>query len=100
MTSTLVLPLAEPDRTGRDRLELLTALINGPSFDPMFREEVIRIPPDHRVYPWHCAVADCERPRWAKSDLCAIHKQRWKNAEATGIGRACVCPVRATVDVE
>lgn len=41
MNATIPLPLAEPDRTGRDRLELLTALINGPSFDPTFRGDVI-----------------------------------------------------------
>jgi hypothetical protein len=39
-------------REPRDRLELLTALINGPGFDPVFRDDVIRIPPGHRIYPW------------------------------------------------
>ena len=33
-----------PDRAGRDRLEILTALISGPSFDPLFRPDVIKIP--------------------------------------------------------
>ena len=33
-----------PDRVGRDRLEILTALIAGPSFDPIFRPDVIEIP--------------------------------------------------------
>jgi len=32
------------DRVARDRLELLTALISAPSFDPVYRPEVIRIP--------------------------------------------------------
>jgi hypothetical protein len=35
---------ARPDRVGRDRLEILTALINAPSFDPIFRPDVIVIP--------------------------------------------------------
>ena len=29
---------------GRDRLEILTTLIAGPSFDPIFRPDVIEIP--------------------------------------------------------
>ena len=36
--------IARPDREARDRLEILTALIDGPSFDPMFRPDVIEIP--------------------------------------------------------
>ena len=35
-----------PDREGRDRLEILTALIDGPSFDAMFRPDVIDVPPE------------------------------------------------------
>lgn len=54
----------------------------------MFRGDVIRIPSDHPVYPWQCAVADCERPRWAKHDLCAIHKEQWTMAKAAGTGLA------------
>lgn len=88
MTATVPLSLAEPNRTGNDRLELLTALISSPSCEPLFRQEVIRIPPDHPVYPWQCVVADCERPRWAKNDLCAEHKAQWNKAKATGIRRS------------
>ena len=44
-------------RAGRDRLELLTALIDGPAFDPLFRGEVIRIPARHPVFRWACLVA-------------------------------------------
>lgn len=89
MTVSAALPLIHPrpDRTGRDRLELLTALINSPSFDPAFREDIIRIPPQHPAYPWHCVVPDCERPRWQKTDLCANHTAQWRQAHADGIGR-------------
>jgi integrase len=81
--------LPDPDRREtRDRLELLTALINGPGFDPVFRDDVIRIPARHPVYPWHCAVVDCERPRWAKQDLCAIHAEQWKQARAGGMRKS------------
>ena len=31
----------QPDRVQRDRLEILTTLIAGPSFDPIFRPDVI-----------------------------------------------------------
>lgn len=85
--SVLSLAPRMPDphrRESQDRLEVLTALINGPGFDPVFRNEVIRIPDRHPVYPWHCAVVDCERPRWAKKDLCAIHTEQWKHAKAGG----------------
>ncbi|MET8700912.1 site-specific integrase [Kitasatospora sp. NPDC004723] len=71
-------------REARDRLEVLTALIEGPGFEPVFREEVIRVPNRHPVYPWHCSVVDCERPRWAKNDLCAIHAEQWKRAKNDG----------------
>ena len=38
--------LPQPDaREGRDRLEILTALISAPSFDPLFRGDIIKIPP-------------------------------------------------------
>ena len=45
-----------PDRVGRDRLEILTALIAGPSFDPIFRPDVIEIPRQHPIYRWECVV--------------------------------------------
>lgn len=90
MTVTLALPLADPPsgRVSRDRLEVLTALIKGPAFDPVFREEVIRIPAIHPAYPWHCVVADCERPRWAKNDLCSIHADQWRDARVSGMTKS------------
>ncbi|SOD62124.1 Site-specific recombinase XerD [Streptomyces zhaozhouensis] len=81
--------LPGPDRReARDRLELLTALLNGPSVDPVFREDVIRIPDRHPLYPWHCAVVDCERPRWQKKDLCAIHAEQWRQAQGAGMRKS------------
>ncbi|MFE9783262.1 hypothetical protein ACFYPA_34585 [Streptomyces sp. NPDC005775] len=46
-----------PDRVGRDRLEILTTLIGGPSFDPVYRPDVIKIPRGHAIYRWECTVA-------------------------------------------
>ncbi|MEU3627876.1 hypothetical protein [Amycolatopsis coloradensis] len=104
MNATIPLPMAESDRAGRDRLELLTTLINGPSFDPLFCRDVIRIPSDHPVYPWQCVVADCERSRWATGDLCAIHRAQWNKAKAAGTRRAAfvrsALPLTRTVSLE
>jgi hypothetical protein len=45
--------MAGPDgRESRDRLEILTALINGPGFDPLLRAEVIAVPTEHPVFGW------------------------------------------------
>ena len=54
-------------QAGQDRLELLTALIGGPAFDPLFRCEVIRIPPRHPVFRWACLVDGCNGPARAAS---------------------------------
>jgi integrase len=75
-------------RESRDRLELLTALIDGPGFDPMFRGDVIAIPAEHAVFPWHCVVVGCRRPRWAKQDLCVVHTARWRTSRATGVSKS------------
>jgi hypothetical protein len=79
---------ARPDRVGRDRLEILTALINCPSFDPIFRPDVIVIPRDHPVYRWTCVVDCCQRSRSGSSDLCAEHLRQLADARARGVGRA------------
>jgi hypothetical protein len=71
-----------PGQVGRDRLEILTALIAGPSFDPVYRPDIITIPGGHPIYRWACVVADCERPRTGGSDLCSIH-------QGSGPVRAC-----------
>lgn len=90
MTTTVALPLPQirPDRLSRDRLELLTALINAPSFTPAFRADIIRIPPGDPAYPWHCVVPDCERPRTQNHDLCMVHVRQWRAAQPSGVSRA------------
>jgi hypothetical protein len=88
--ATWLLPLvADRERQGRDRLEILTALLGGPTVDPIFRAEVIRIPRDHPVYRWHCLVKDCERVRHGEeTGLCSAHLQQWTRAHAAGAGMA------------
>src|SRR6266571_1592033 len=75
-------------RAGRDRLELLTALIGGPAFDPLLRTEVICIPADHPVFRWTCLVAGCERPRKGSIEMCHVHHEQWAQAQARGEGKA------------
>ncbi len=75
-------------RESRDRLELLTVLIDGPGFDPVLRGDVIAIPGDHAVFPWHCVVLGCRRPRWAKQDLCVIHAAGWRTSRAVGMSKS------------
>jgi integrase len=72
---------------GLDRLGSLTALIGGPSFDRLYRSEVIQIPPSHPVYGWECVVAGCERPR-GYGDVCGQHRREWAQARAAGVGKA------------
>ena len=70
-------------RVHQDRLELLSALIASPTFDTLFRDEVIRIPPDHYVLAWACNVPNCERPRSDSTDkLCSNHHRDWLVAAA------------------
>ena len=80
---TALLP-ARDDRPGRDRLEILAALISAPSFDPLFRAEIIAIPPGHPVYRWNCLVAGCERPKMGHGDLCSAHLELWREARRNG----------------
>ena len=87
-TNLLVVPASQPDRQSRDRLEILTALIDAPSFDPLFRAEVIDIPPGHSVDRLECVVTDCERPRSGGSELCGEHLQQWAGDRARGVGKA------------
>ena len=75
-------------RVGRDRLELLTALINAPGFDPLYRSELIAFPPQHPVYAWQCTVQGCERIRQMGQTLCGTHYLLWEQAEAAGASRA------------
>jgi integrase len=105
--------LVRDGREGRDRLEIMTALVNAPSFDPMFRSDIIGVPPNHPVYRWECLVTDCGRPRAGRGDLCGAHETMWRqrrgeqsragflrSAEPVGLGeevheRPCrICPGR------
>ena len=87
--SLLQLYADRPDRAGEDRLEILTALTGGPSFDPVYGPDVIKIPRGHAIYRWECVVGRCERTRSGGTDLCAAHLQEWTRArEAGGAGKA------------
>jgi hypothetical protein len=77
-----------PDRVGRDRLEILTTLIGGPSFDPVYRPDIIEIPRGHAIYRWECVVGSCERTRTGGSDLCSEHQRQWVCDSGHGVGRA------------
>ena len=86
MTISLPLALGKDVRENRDRLELLTALINGPAFDPALRPDVIEIPADHPAFPWGCLVPGCTRPRVSIRDLCEGHVKLW-NSRPAGVDR-------------
>jgi integrase len=83
------------NRITRDRLELLTTLINGPSVDPLFRTDVIQIPPQHLVYGWECVVGGCERPRAHRIELCFTHGRQWYDVRNSGTGITRAAFVRA-----
>ena len=78
---------AESRRDGRDRLELLTALIAAPGFDPLYRPDLIEFPPRHPVYGWGCEVTGCECTARG-TGLCAAHDRQWREARKAGTGRA------------
>jgi len=64
---TLALLPRHDARAGRDRLEVLAALISAPSFDPLFRADIIKIRPAPGL-PWNCLVTGCERPKTGHGD--------------------------------
>ena len=66
-------------REGRDRLEILTALVSAPSFDPLFRGDIITIPAGHPVYRWDCLADGCERVISGRGDLCRAHEGLFKS---------------------
>ena len=75
-------------RAGRDRLEVLTALIGAPSSDPLFRADIIKIPAGHPVYRWNCLARDCERATMGHGDLCSAHEMQWRKHRDEGGTRA------------
>jgi integrase len=82
--TTLSLLAVRDDRAGQDRLEILTALISAPSFDSLFRSEIIKIPANHPVFRWNCLVTDCERPKAGRGELCGAHLRRWREQRRDG----------------
>jgi integrase len=83
-----VTALQRDAREGRDRLEVLTALISAPSFDPLFRGDVIKIPAGHPVYRWNCLAAGCGRSAQGRGDLCSAHEALWRRHRGEGGTRA------------
>jgi hypothetical protein len=85
-----LIPAMQAGRVSRDRLEVLTALLQAPTFDPLYHNDVIDFPRDHPVYAWGCGVADCERPRqWiAGAGLCKRHYADWLTARRNGMSRS------------
>ncbi len=67
---------------------MLTTLIAGPSFDPIFRPDVIEIPRQHPIYRWECVVGGCERSRSGGTDLCPEHLRQWACERERGVGKA------------
>jgi integrase len=86
VTVTL-LPQADA-REGGDRLGILTALISAPSFDPLFRAGIVKIPAGHPVYRWDCLAAGCERAARGRGGLCSAHEVLWRRCRGEGGTRA------------
>jgi hypothetical protein len=88
MTELKMLPLVSSGtaltRTKADRLEVLTALINAPAFDPLFARDVIRVPGDHPVYAWLCGVPGCQRAREERHTFCKAHDGQWRSQRREG----------------
>jgi hypothetical protein len=88
MTMLKLLENEGASRAGRDRLELLTALMDAPGFDPLYRSDLIAIPPQHPVYGWECAAGACGRIRLRWGGLCHWHAPQWREARnAAAAGR-------------
>lgn len=71
----------------RDRLELLTALIAAPQFDPLYRTDVIRFPRWHPTYWWGCEIKGCEGSTRDTGGLCGRHAILWAAAKSQGMQR-------------
>ena len=82
----LLYPVDDPvlRREKRDRLEVLTALINAPGIESFYREDVITVPPDHPAYAWECVVPGCEAQRTLNREMCAAHLRQWGKVRADG----------------
>ena len=87
MSALKVLVNNNTSRARRDRLELLTALMEAPGFDPLYRSDLIAIPPRHPVYGWGCDVDGCGRVR-TSNGFCHGHRPEWSEAQQAGSSRA------------
>jgi integrase len=83
-TSLSLVPATQGTRAGRDRLELLTALIGAPRFDPLYRADVIEIPPQHSVFGWECQVDSCRCVQRQGLSFCTHHQKLWDVARPSG----------------
>ncbi len=85
------LPLTVVDRAdrrqSRDRLELLTTLLNGPNVEAFHRDDIVRYPPEHRVFAWKCSVVSCDSPRTGRKDMCHQHIKEWAQLKVDGGSR-------------
>jgi integrase len=88
VTVLKVLENEDASRARRDRLELLTALMMAPGFDPLYRSDLIAIPPQHPVYGWECVVEACGRVKKDNDGLCQEHRLEWREAREAGSSRA------------
>ncbi|MEV1170932.1 hypothetical protein [Nonomuraea sp. NPDC049784] len=88
MIPLTLLPSDGSSRVRRDRLELLTALLTAPNVEPLFRDDVIVLPPQHPTFAWQCMVQDCERTRRPGGTLCFTHIEQWGQAKETGTSMA------------
>lgn len=74
-------------RTRRDRLEVLTALIDAPNFDQLYRDDIIRFPARHPTYWWGCEVTKCEAIA-QNSGFCRGHDKDWREGARGKIPRS------------
>ncbi|MGW2090262.1 hypothetical protein [Streptomyces sp. NPDC001880] len=87
MSTPVLLPVVQsPDRRQyRDRLEILTALLAGPTVDPLYSEDLVKFPEDHPVYGWKCCVVDCQGPAvgGGQKDMCCAHLTEFRRRVKT-----------------
>lgn len=77
--SSLLPVLVNPSeqRTGRDRAELLTALLHAPGVDDFYRADIIAFPQLHPVYGWGCGVPGCMATKGESASYCRAHAAGW-----------------------
>jgi len=83
-----LLPDHDGSRLTRDRLELLSALISAPSFDPLLNDDHILIPRDHPTFGWGCGVDACLRSSANHHAFCRAHMDDWAKAKAAETSHA------------